>query len=214
MKKILAGTLALAALLVVGTVAFAAATQVMKGTPVIDGKKDAIYSQTISIPLADTLVFAGSSVDWSAAPDNALRGNGVSYLMYDDNYVYVYGEIVDPEVVKNLDATAPEENPWDQDAFENWFDLGDGVFKVTVSPFISYVFATGTDVDPATCKSGWEKTAKGYNAELAFPKAGLTQGGTIFYVLQMNDYTPDGYMICYGSQAPGGFEYTLGAAVK
>ena len=205
MKKILAGTLGLAACLLVGTVAFAAATEVMKGTPVIDGKKDAMYSQTISIPLGDGLVYA-------TAADNTLRCSAISWLLYDDNYFYVYGEVIDPEVEANPDVTEGT-NPWFNDAFENWVDLGDGGGKATVSPFINYSFDT-TIYDLENAKLASTKTAKSYTVEIAIPKTGLTKGGTISYVLQLNDFTPEGAIICYGAQTGGLVEYTLGGAVK
>lgn len=207
MKKTALCLITSALTLTLGIVAQAASTEVMKGTPVIDGKKDAIYSQTISIPLmADSLVYSTSSDE----PESDARGT--SYLMYDNDYFYVFGEVTDDDVIKNEDATGPEENPWDQDAFENWIDLGDGVFKATVSPFVDYAFGTG-DIDPSTFKWACIKGDKGYTIELAIP-ASLGQGDVISYVLQLNDYGKDGYIRCYGAQQGGVVEYTLGGAVK
>lgn len=211
MKKLI-GSLGLVASLLLAATASAAVTQVMKGSPVIDGKKDAIYDKTIAIPLNfENKVFCGSSVDWSAAPDETSDARGTSYLMYDDNFFYVYGEVTDDDVIKNEESTAPENNPWDHDAFENWFDIGDGVVKGSVSPFVNYAF--GNDA-AESYKWASVKTAKGYSIEMAVPRTGFKAGDTISYVLQLNDYGKDGYIRCYGAQAGGVVEYTLGGAVK
>jgi hypothetical protein len=212
MKKAIAGVLGLVAFMAL-TVAASAATQVMKGTPVIDGKMDAAYGKTIAIPEDYTKVFCGSSVDWSAAPTDDTDARSTSYLLYDDNNIYVFNHVTDADVEKNEAATAPPENPWDQDATENWMDLGNGVLKASVSPFVGYVFGQGTDIDLASCKFAWAKTATGYDTEVAIP-ASLTKGGTISYVLQLNDYQKDGFLRCFGAQQGGVVEYTLGDVAK
>lgn len=151
-------------------------TEAVQGTPVIDGEKDPIWEKANAI--STTKVVIGDR--------NVATGN--FRTMWDQDYLYVYGEIKDPL----LSATNP--NPWEQDSVEFFIDQkfdrtpfyedDDTQYRVnyknekTFGSVVVPNFKTSTKVVPG-----------GYVVEAAIPldKIPVKIGALIGFDIQIND---------------------------
>ena len=69
--------------------------KVLKGTPVVDGKLDAIYTESLTVKLhgpAESYALQNGATETTAT--------GTAYALYDDNYVYVFFEVTDTTLLK------------------------------------------------------------------------------------------------------------------
>ncbi len=198
MKKL--ASLILAGLLTVAMVAPAAAadsTEILKGTPEIDGVLDEIYTQSASQTLGNPAFYA-----WGDSGDADM--SAVSYFLWDDSYLYVCTVVTDDDVV-DVGAACYEANPtnWQADAVEAWYDEGNGIFKSHADAYGNTFFVQANPGEPTftndQLKSAAELTDDGYIIEYAMPFAALGDGETFNFSLQVNDISTEDHANGYAS---------------
>lgn len=200
-------------LIAVGTAVSAAeGDTILKGTPVVDGVKDAIYSQSMSEELLPQFWKTGEA-------DGNITGK--LWALYDDKYLYVYAEIYgsdfqpsDPDYVKDVD------NPWETNCVEIWVDeLGEGdnagKFSIYYDGSRFFYDDSRTTIDPNKTLYAASTIPGGYSVEYAieFPAATpLKEGNTIGIAFQANEYhKAEDSTSAHGTQVP--IPYKLGGAV-
>ena len=206
MKKIIAG---IAALLIAAAAlpVSASGTDVLNGTPVLDGKLDDIYTQSASIELENFGFYTGGSTD---ADKEGAKGTKV-YFLWDKDYLYLCCVVVDDTATKTKQDGVDYENWatcdnlelyfWDADGNEDSRGnihvgcLGDGLRWEKAFEDIKEIKAVGTATDT------------GYITEIAVPVTNfdLKAGSNFKFALQYNNYIPaDDAAIASGYQAVGG----------
>jgi len=154
----------------------------MRGTPTIDGEADAIWNIAPKINVNKRP--DGQAVDGASA---------VVRTLWDDEYLYVYAEIADPE----LNSDSP--NPWEQDSIEVFMSEtvhrsseyrdGDGQYRVTYEGNESF--------RSDSMGEGFESAAKivdgGYVVEMKIPFRVIEPkvGTVISFDVQINDAAKD-----------------------
>lgn len=198
MKKFLA-------LLILGLFVFsaipanAAATDVLKGTPQIDGVLDEIYTQSVSYSITTENQVYNSGAEYA---DTDIKGT--TYILYDGKYVYTCTVVTCSSKIDTAgDAyitTDGGTNPWMNDAAENWFELDGTKYKISLDAYGKRLFGDpevkGTEGYIGVAKI----TDTGYVIELAVPYAGKADV-QIGYTLQVNDLIGTG-IVAIGSQTP------------
>lgn len=161
------------------TLPVAKRTQASKGTPVVDGTVDAIWTRAKAIPTE--VVTQG---------DRAATGS--FRVLWDEAYLYVLAEVKDA----TLDDTSP--NVYEQDSVEVFVDQNnhktegyetdDGQFRVNFKNLVSF---NGNPGAQSRFKSVAKPVAGGYLVEMAIPFTELTPrvGTVIGFDAQVNDGT-------------------------
>lgn len=212
MKKALALALILCLTLTMAVSVFAEDT-IKKGTPVLDGMKDDIYNQSISVKGGPSFYNTGD-----------LEGNADStlYALYDDKYLYICVEVLDNDLTdagKDYLADPDNANPWESEAVEVWVDEdGSGTNKGKFSmDYLGTRFfwdVNSSPIDPAKGSAKASLISGGYCVEFALElPVALKEGGKVGIALQINDKHADGTVSAMGSQAPADFTYVLGTPV-
>ena len=198
----------------------AASTEILKGTPVIDGIIDEIYTQSLAIPVGEGTDGIGF---YSTAADSAAQTDlgGTIYLLWDDKFLYICSDVKDGDVLSAADDyVTTDPNPWMNDATEHWVDLLTGAaVKCSVDAFAKRVFGNNeTDFDFASIVKAATQGNGGYITEIAIPLPAVKEGDEIGYKNQTNDYNAEGTVVAVaanydgeGTQAP--IYYKLGKAV-
>ncbi len=186
MKKLASLLLvAMLAATMIAPVAAADTTDVLMGTPVVDGELDEIYTQSATQTLGNPAFYKW---DW----DGDVDMSATSYFLWDDDYLYVAVVVTDSDVI-SIGADIYADNPtnWQADATELWFDEGAGKWKTHGEGTGLTFFVQNVDGTPsfesADCKYATSETADGYIVEYAMPVANLEVGGTINMSMQVND---------------------------
>lgn len=191
-------------------------TEILKGTPVVDGVYDEIYGQSANYVLdAEDL---GAVYDtFQGAPDTSAN----AYFLWDDNFLYmcIYVEDADvttigPDTIKSKIESDGPNSCWANDAVESWFVVGDEyIMKVHTDAF-GYNFygsAEGQNYtqevrfDIAASKVVTSPLSNSYTIEVALkPMDGLKAGDTFNYCMQLNDIQEEtaATVQCSGSQKP------------
>ncbi len=186
MKKL--ASLILAGLLTVAMVAPAAAadsTDVLKGTPEIDGVLDEIYTQSATQTLGNPAFYKWS---WEGDVDMSAT----AYFLWDEDYLYTCVVVEDSDVIDiGADVYASNEFNWQADATELWYNEGNGKWKTHAEANGHTFFVQKTDGEPTftteDTKSAMTITDTGYITEYAMPVANLDVDGTILMSMQVND---------------------------
>ena len=149
--------------------------EVVYGTPVIDGETDSIWEKANTI---STRVVSGT--------DNVAGGK--FKIMWDKNYLYIYGEIKDPLL------SAISSNPWEQDSVEFFVDQNyhrtssyeddDAQYRVNYKNEKTF-----GSVIVADFKTNVTVVSGGYVVEAAIPlnKVPGKKGNLIGFDIQIND---------------------------
>ncbi|MCL1858991.1 MAG: hypothetical protein FWF92_07120 [Oscillospiraceae bacterium] len=213
MKKLVT-VLLIISLMVFMTLPALAAGTIGKYTPVFDGDKDEAYDKSLKFNLyANQDLDAGEAMYCDGGDDiNAADAN--TWILYDDEYLYVFAEIKDNDLVDiGMDAFKEETNPWQSDACELWFSFDED--NETWIKFSTIAYGLGTwgqegfdfvmsGDEPA--QNGYDAIVKmnpdGYTAEYKIPikKYGIKEGSQIYYALQINNLRSDGSLIISGRQ--------------
>jgi len=158
-------------------------TDVLKGTPTLDGALDEMYLNSAKLEIAaDVAPF----YEWSLTAADTKDVSATAYLLWDADYLYICTVVLDST------PTAAEGDPtWQNDASEHWFIDSGLHYKIHVSG--SGNFFLGADADAKTpydfagAKSASAWTADGYITEIALPFTELAADRTFQYQLQIND---------------------------
>ncbi|MDF2685958.1 MAG: beta,4-xylanase [Clostridia bacterium] len=221
MKKVIKMMSILIALIMVVTfsmTSFGASTEILKGTPVIDGKIDEIYSQSLAIPIGEGTEGVGF-YSTGASTDTDL--SGTVYLLWDDKFLYACADVKDGDVLSAGDEYInAEANPWINDATEHWIDLLTGAaIKISTDAFAKRVFGNNdTDFDFVNVSKAATQGNGGYITEIAIPlSVAVKEGDELGYKIQVNDYAADATVVAlsanYGEGNQGVVYYKLGKAV-
>ena len=209
-----------AGILSMTTVSAASNMTILKGTPTVDGIKDDIYSQSVSVPVTINDTF------WSSG-DLVGTDTATMWLLYDDKYIYAYVEVKDGDGLTPPDPayTKDDPNPWQNENAEIWIDesaAGDYASKFSMvydGSRYYYTMDANSAIDPnkVIAKAGKLDGVKdGFTVEMAIelPAANAPkEGGKIGIAYQVNDHHADGTTSGQGTQKPGDFIYTYGKAV-
>jgi len=190
---------------------------ILKGTPTVDGIKDDIYSQSVSVPVTINDTF------WSSG-DLVGTDTATMWLLYDDKYIYVYVEVKDGDGLTPPDPayTKDDPNPWQNENAEIWVDeSGQGDYASKFSMVYDgsryyYIMDANSAIDPNKVIAKAGKTDGGFTVEMAIEMPAAyapKEGGKIGITYQVNDHHDDGSTSGQGNQKPGDFIYTYGAAV-
>ncbi len=182
MKKLFALLLVaiLAVLMLIPVSAAPVSTDILKGTPLVDGTLDDIYMQSASYEL-DNLGF----YIWG---DGAMAADAAAtaYFLWDTSYLYLAVVVTDSTIF------SPEVGDvWQNDAAEVWFL--DEEMKFKIHSAADGTFFLGADADGAT-PFVFENTIHAvkidgnrYIVEMALPMNNLAAGKTFGFSLQVND---------------------------
>jgi len=158
-------------------------TDILKGTPTLDGALDDMYTKSASLEIgADVAPF----YEWSLTASDSKDVSATAYLLWDADYLYICTVVLDST------PTAAEGDPtWQNDASEHWFIDSGLTYKIHASG--SGNFFLGADEDGQTpydfagSKAVCAWTDDGYITEIALPFTELAAGRTFQYQLQIND---------------------------
>lgn len=152
-----------------------------QGTPVIDGKADALWAGAQDIAI--TLKSEGKTKDGSTFK-----------VLYDTKYIYVLVNVLD-DVLNKANA-----NAWEQDSIEVFIDQNNAKTKAYESDDcqyrVSYVNEASFNggCDPELFKSAVSITSTGYMIEAAVPLTQVTgkAGVSLGFDVQINDADASG----------------------
>ena len=192
-------------ILIAAPVHAANSTDIVMGTPTIDGKLDDIYLESACHNIAETYVWSWGG--FSKGDD--MPSTGCVYFLWDVNYLYLCG------IVNDATPTSTKEwGPiWQNDAIEHWFietvDYESVKFKVHhAGDGTIFLALDEVDQQPPFDKSNMfgvsTYTDTGYIVETAIPFTALKAGRTFTYSGQLNDIWDSNYSTGYakGSQKP------------
>lgn len=207
MKKLIALFLTCTLLLAVFMPAAAEpeASEIIKGTPVVDGLLDDAYLESASHVISNRYAWS-----WGGYTENDPRpSTGTVYFLWDENYLYACG------VVKDSTPTSQAgEKTWQNDSVEhfffdvdeNGFELG---FKINHSGdgtlFLGPHDLSGqATFDVSLTVSETTYTEDGYIVEAAFPMPAMAVGKEFLYNAQLIDIWDPDYSAGYakGSAEP------------
>jgi Domain of unknown function (DUF1083). len=164
--------------------AHAAGTDVLKGTPTIDGEFEDIYTQSASVDLDNFNFYV-----WGEFESNITA---TAYFLWDENYFYVCTVVNDSTISSAgqdyIDASQP--NPWQNDAVENWFLDNGTKMKIHndahgLTMFGDPVDGLSIDMSKAVYKTSIDGNK--YVVETALPFADMKAGREIGFAMQVND---------------------------
>lgn len=185
-KSLFLGTaLVVSAMLSANVLAAPVTTDILKGTPVVDGVLDDIYTQSASYDLDNFGFYCWGDV----TEDTGTRAT--AYFLWDSDYLYY--------AVSVTDATACSsggDGNWQNDAAESWFTDNGSLFKIHASAD-GLNFFVGSDGDGqatfdfSKAKYVAVRSGDSYVVECAFPFSNLAEGRKFSYTLQVDDITTD-----------------------
>lgn len=198
-------------------VAAASETDVLYGTPVIDGVLDEMYTKSASVVLDNLEFYVDGQTDELTSAEGTT-----TYMLWDENYLYLCTVVNDTTVAATVDS-AVDYTVWNTcDNVEHYVRsadwtaggqvhvgcLGEGLRNDTNG--------TSDVCDMTNAKVAATVTDTGYVVELALPidtLFDLTAGSTFAYSLQYNDYVPaDNATLASGNQdVADAVEFTLSA---
>ena len=184
MKKIFSVAIIAMMLILMLIPTYAAGTDVLKGTPEIDGVLEDIYTQSASMDLDNFNFYV-----WGEFDSNITA---TAYFLWDENYFYVCTVVNDSTICSAgkdyIDANQP--NPWQNDAVENWFLDNGTKMKIHNDAQGLIMFGDpegGLSIDMS--KAVYKTTVDGnkYTVETALPFADMKAGREIGFAMQVND---------------------------
>lgn len=110
---------------------------ILKGTPVVDGVLDDMYKESTQLKFNPVY---NDTISW--APTDQGDNTGDLYILWDNDYLYVYAIVNDAEVMTNGSEyvlNEAEPNPWWNDAVEIFTNNN----KVSVDAFGMRTFSDG-----------------------------------------------------------------------
>ncbi len=177
---------------------------VLKGTPTIDGKLDAIYTQSLTVKLhgpADAYHLQGGAED--------ITATATAYALYDNNYVYIFFDVVDKTLMQ-ADPEYVQDHPHPHlndavefrvgDDLEDHFAPYDGsndahhLFYVDAhgDRFTCYEESMGDDIEKMKSKVITDTATGKYTAEVAIPlQKAFKEGEMIQFNFQIDDLQDD-----------------------
>lgn len=179
--------------------------KVLKGTPIVDGEFDEVYKDSYMVKLHGP---ASKYFLWNGATDTTATGD--VYMLYDDNYVYVFYDVVDNTFLRgDPEYVALHAHPHLNDAVElRLGDKGKGHFvpygKSFTNHHLFYSDAIGTRFSSYEnsfasrsneIKRGIKYSGKAgkYSVELAIPTEKPFKEGDIIQVnVQIDDLQASG----------------------
>ena len=190
MKKIIAG---IAALLIAAAAlpVSAKGTDVLNGTPTLDGKLDEIYTQSASIELENFGFYIGGSTDTNY---EAAKGTK-AYFLWDKEYLYVCCVVVDDTATKTKQDGVDYENWATCDNLELYFWDADGNEDNRGNVHVGCL-GDGLRWEKAfegiNIKAAGTATDTGYITEVAIPVSNfdLKAGSAFKFALQYNNFVP------------------------
>ncbi|MBQ8510432.1 MAG: hypothetical protein IJ493_11055 [Clostridia bacterium] len=184
-------TTALLTLSLAGNVS-AADGEILTGTPIIDGKVDAMYKNSLTLETGKGT--NAYNTDWDDA-------NGSIYFLHDDSYLYICAEIIDNDVTTIGEEECKKENPFKNDncEFRLSLDGGTTTIKLGIDAYGYRAYGLKANealIDYSTIQYKTTYTDTSYVIEAAIP---CTEGvldmktaGKLGFKLQLNDLTKDG----------------------
>lgn len=163
----------------------AGATDILKGTPEMDGVLDEIYSQSAKKELDNFNFYV-----WGDFGETTVTAT--AYFLWDENYLYVCTVVNDKTISSSgqayIDANQP--NPWQNDAVENWFLDNGTKMKIHndahgLTMFGDPVGGLTFDIAKALYKTKIDGTQ--YVVETALPLPDMKVGKEIGFAIQVND---------------------------
>ena len=198
MKKIIATLLVgMIVLLMAAPVQAAASTNVLKGTPTVDGLLDDMYLESAFQSVEDTYIWS-----WGYFMQGAeMPSEGTVYFLWDEDYLYVCGVVTD-----DTRASQEGEKTWQNDSIEHWLKDGGLNFKIHHAGDDNIFLGTDADgqasFDVEKIVHASTYTDTGYIIEAAFPMTDLAAGKTFGYRAQLNDIFDDSYTDGYAKGSP------------
>jgi len=184
MKKIFSLVIVSMMLILMLIPVHAAGTDVLKGTPEIDGVLEDIYTQSASVDLDNFNFYV-----WGEFESNVTA---TAYFLWDENYLYVCTVVNDSTICSAgkdyIDANQP--NPWQNDAVENWFLDNDTKMKIHNDAQGLTMFGDpegGLSIDMAKAIYKTSIDGNKYTIETALPFADMKAGREIGFAMQVND---------------------------
>lgn len=183
--------------------ASAAPTDVLKGTPVLDGKIDDIYKLSATYTIDTTAKVYNSGAEYTDCPE--LKAT--TYMLYDDKNVYIACEVTDATILSAGADKVKAGYVWQNDVTEFWISLDKGT---TWGQFNMDAFGHGIGVgvpaapfaDAAGCKGAATKGTGSYVTEVSFPHGGLKAGAEFCQQTQVNNIlvADASKIVCIGAQ--------------
>lgn len=186
----------------------AADGEVKKGTPVVDGILDEIYFQSHSYTVTIENPVYNEGAEYADAADTAA----VTYMLWDDQYVYVCSVVTDSTLLSvGKDTLDAADYTWQNDVCEMWWNVDGNINLVNLDAFGYRMTGspTVTGSEGYIAKSTMDKTS--YIVEFAYPYANKA-GNTFCYSTQINNILVGDAtkIICIGAQKAA-FEFILSA---
>lgn len=184
MKKIFSIVIVSMMLILMFVPVYAADGDILKGTPIIDGELDEIYSQSVSYELGNFGFYT-----WA---DYTETVTATAYFLWDESYLYVCSVVKDAKICSSgqayIDANQP--NPWQNDAIENWFLDNGTKMKIHNDAFGLTMFGDPVggltfDIEKAVYKTSINGDT--YVIETAIPFADMKVGREIGFAMQVNN---------------------------
>lgn len=197
------------------------------GTPVVDGKLDAMYANTFqsrTSPLANV---------YNDGADEDSDASAVTYILWDENWLYFCTVVTDSNiknqgddwVISNINRSG---GPWNNDCVEMhiaWFGADDdatsaqkwGCDNEGIALYTNFGLNYYEGYEEAYAKTRIDKKNNTWVVEVAIPNAeGLGEGDVIGFCQQLNDLVDwadenaEGRVAAYfGRQTPWEFLYEL-----
>ncbi len=207
MKKlsIVLAILTLAALFVMPT--SAAGTDILYGTPELDGVIDEMYTLSASYDALDT--------GWKYESGATLADNSefaaTTYYLWDDDYIYMAVEVTDATPNHVAEATVKAGYQWQNDVAEFWVFQNDvmGQFNFDAAGYGIGVGGAASFTSTG-CEGAATMTDDGYIVEVKMPNE-LAAGDTVKLMTQVNNAVDSTLkaLVCIGGQKDKVVEYTL-----
>ena len=228
MKKVIAILMVVSLMVFMTVPTLAVNGPIGKYTPVLDGEKDEAYNQSLKFNIyADQDLDVGETF-YCDSGDETNAGDVNLWLLYDDDFMYVFAEVKDNDIVDiGMDEFKDQTNPWQSDACELWFIFDDDSANFVKYSTIAYGLGSwgqeGFDFimsgdEPA--QNGYDAIVKmtpdGYNAEYKIPikKYGIKEGGEIYFTVQHNNLRSDGSLVISGRQLQNSGDMDNAAVLK
>ncbi len=181
----------------------AASTDVLKGTPILDGKVDEIYKQSAAYEINTDNQVYNDGAEFSDCPE--LKA--ATYMLYDDTYVYIVCEVTDATLNSVGADTVQAGYVWQNDVTEFWISLdgGENWGQFNFDAF-GHGIGVGVPADPFAdaegCKGAATQSADGYVTEVAFSHGGLAAGAEFCQQTQVNNILAADatQIVCIGAQ--------------
>ena len=184
MKRIFSVAIIAMMLILMVIPAHAAGTDVLKGTPEIDGVLEDIYTQSASVDLDNFNFYV-----WG---DFTSDITATAYFLWDENFLYVCTVVNDKTICSAgkdyIDANQP--NPWQNDAVENWFLDNETKMKIHNDAQGLTMFGDpegGLSIDMSKAVYKTSIDGNKYTVETALPFADMKAGREIGFSIQVND---------------------------